>query len=65
MIDDRVRMVLARAVVPLVVLLVVLLVVVASGVWLPAEFRTDTSCPVHVPGQTPWPGVPPKCLAGW
>lgn len=66
MIDGLVRIVLAGAVVLLVVVLVVAVVgVVAPGVWESAPFQHTTSCPVHVPGQTPWPGVPRQCLAGW
>lgn len=61
-------MVLARWIDLLLVVLVVivLIVVVYFGfVWDPAAIQNIQTCPVHAPGQTPWPQVPPQCLAGW
>jgi hypothetical protein len=48
-----------------ITLLLVLAALVVVGVWLavnpPSSVLETISCPVHRPGQTPWPGLPEAC----
>jgi hypothetical protein len=46
-------------------LVIVLVTAVGAAlvVWTTAQSETlsTVSCPVHQPGQTPWPGLPAPC----